>query len=66
MRLLLRPLCWLIGHGWVVTRRLKGSGHLTVYHPLAGCDAHCKRCGATWEDYESVLRVRKAMFPELF
>jgi hypothetical protein len=61
-----RPLCWLtLGHTWKITRILDGCGQLRLVHPLAGCDAHCTRCGKTWLDYDSVKALRKVMFPEL-
>jgi hypothetical protein len=50
----------------LVTRRLEGSGHLSNLHPYAGCDAYCERCGKTWLNYDTVLYVRRKMFPELF
>jgi len=57
------PVCWAVGHDWEVTRQ--GPGLLSMYHPLAGCDAHCKRCGKTWLNYDAVQRVQKELFKDV-
>jgi hypothetical protein len=60
---LLRPLCWLLavvtlgilGHRWKVTRMHMGRSLMFgAMHPLAGCDAVCERCSASWLDAEPV------------
>lgn len=55
-----RPLCWVNGHLWEMTRR--GPGFLSMLHPLAGCDAYCLRCGETWLNYDAVQRINNKLF----
>lgn len=59
------PWCLIVGHRWRVFRTLEGTGHLRTFHPLAGCDAFCERCGRVWLDYDFVARRRAVYFPEL-
>lgn len=54
-----RLICWLIavltlglrGHAWRIVRRdfMRMIGR-SSFHELAGCDAICTRCDATWLD----------------
>lgn len=49
--ILLRPICWLIGHkkinGRMNVRRRLNLAHL---HGDAGVDFDCARCGLEWRD----------------
>lgn len=41
----------VLGHDWVIMRgHRRRSVVLAEFHPLAGVDAQCRRCGLTWED----------------
>lgn len=48
---ILRPICWVIGHSWVLLRENKRK-HINLYHLyyLAGKNALCSRCNLLLED----------------
>lgn len=55
-----RFTCWLSRHDWEITR--DAGADLAHLHLLAGCDAKCLRCGATWFNYDDFMWVRKHGF----
>ena len=55
-----RPWCWIADHCWKVVRDA-GAAHLMQFHPYAGCDAFCLRCGATWLDFDRYTRIHATL-----
>lgn len=48
-----RVVCLFWWHDWMIFRcNGMKSVALAEFHPLAGCDAVCRRCGKTWLDAE--------------
>jgi len=46
-----RIVCWLRGHDWdIVTVNVRKNINLWHLHPMAGCQAFCRRCGSEWDD----------------
>jgi hypothetical protein len=53
LKIIARLKCLVLGHMWS-TFRINASKHVALarFHPLAGMDAKCARCGKTWLDAE--------------
>lgn len=64
-----RIVCLFWWHDWMIlrTNRSKAIG-LAEFHPLAGRDAICQRCGKIWLDaddplFRGIAEIAKAALP---